>query len=46
MKVLKKPLFDNSLPFFIEFETPRYFCQMIKKTFSPNTSSMEKHSTT
>jgi hypothetical protein len=46
MKVLKKPLFDNSLPFFLKFETSCYFLQVNKETFNPNTSSMEEHFTT
>jgi hypothetical protein len=31
MDVFQKLLLDNSLPFSINFETPFYSCQMIKK---------------
>jgi hypothetical protein len=46
IKVFRKPLFDNSFPFLKKFKASSYFCQMIKKTFSPSKSSMEEHFST
>jgi hypothetical protein len=36
------PLFDNILPFFINFENPFFLCKMVEATLNPTTSSMEK----
>jgi len=46
MNIDLKPLFDNILPFFINFENPFFLCKMVKATLNPTTSSMEKHFTT
>jgi hypothetical protein len=46
IKVLKRNLFDNNFSFKTNFETPFYFCQMVKKTFGPSTYLVKEHFTT
>jgi hypothetical protein len=39
-------LFNNTLPFFINFENPFFICTIVKTTLSPTTLAMEEHFTT
>jgi hypothetical protein len=46
MNIDLEPLFDNILPFFINFENPFFLCKIVKAALNPTTSSTEKHFTT
>lgn len=41
-----KKTYDNNFSFKTKFETPFYFCQMVKKTFGPSTYLMKERFTT